>query len=135
VKLYADEPGHEAVRALEGMIVCSISRVEVPAALWRKQRLGELSAEDAEALVAAFEADYLGTVDEPPLFAAVAISPALLEEAAGLTAIHALRAYDAVQLASGLAARGADPACRQFASFDEQLRAAAARSGFAPVPT
>jgi predicted nucleic acid-binding protein len=134
VKLYADEPGHEAVRALEGMIVCSISRVEVPAALWRKQRLGELSAEDAEVLVTAFEADYLGTVEEPPLFAAVAIGSTLLDEAAVLTATHGLRAYDAVQLASALVAREADPACRQFACFDEELRAAAARIGFAPVP-
>jgi hypothetical protein len=33
VKLYADEPRHQAVRALEGLIVCSIARVDVPAAL------------------------------------------------------------------------------------------------------
>jgi predicted nucleic acid-binding protein len=135
VKLYADEPGHQAVRALEGLIVCSIARVEVPAALWRKERLGELGAEDAEVLVAAFEADYLGTMDEPALFAAVEIGPALLDEAAALTATLALRAHDAVHLASALLAREADPACRQFACFDEQLRVAAARSGFAPVPT
>lgn len=99
------------------------------------ERLGEVGAEDAEVLVAAFEADYLGTIDEPPLFAAVAIGSALLDEAAALTAAHSLRAYDAVQLASALVARGADPACRQFACFDEQLQVAAARSGFAPVPT
>jgi uncharacterized protein len=134
VKLYADEPGHEAVRSLEGLIVCSIARVEVPAALWRKERLGELSVEDAEVLVAAFEADYLGTAEDRPLFAAVDIGPALLDQAAVLTATHALRAYDAVQLAGALLARGVDPACRQFACFDEDLRTAAARSGFAPVP-
>jgi hypothetical protein len=39
--------------------------------LWRKERLGELSAADAELLVAAFEADYFGTGDEEPAFAAV----------------------------------------------------------------
>jgi len=134
VKLYADEPGHGAVRSLEGLIVCSIARVEVPAALWRKERLGELSVEDADVLVAAFEADYRGTVGEPPLFAAVAIGPMLLDEAAVLTATLALRAYDAVQLASAVVAREADPACKQFACFDDELRAAAAKSGFAPVP-
>ena len=85
-------------------------------------------------LVAAFEADYPGTAEEPPLFAAVAIGPALLEEADALTAAHVRRAYDAVQLASALIAREADPTCRQFDCFDEQLRAAAPSSGYAPVP-
>jgi hypothetical protein len=44
-----------------------------------------------------------------------------------------VRAYDAVQLASALAARAANPGCREFACFDEGLRAAAAREGFALV--
>jgi predicted nucleic acid-binding protein len=122
------------VRPLEGLIVCALARVEVPAALWRKERLGELRVEDAEVLVAAFEADYLGTVDEPPLFSAIATGGMLLDRAVALTATHELRAFDAIQLASALVAREVDPACRQFACFREELRAAAAKSGFAPVP-
>jgi predicted nucleic acid-binding protein len=44
VKLYADEVGHEQVRGLVSVAVAQLARVEVPAALWRKQRMGELSA-------------------------------------------------------------------------------------------
>jgi uncharacterized protein len=134
VKLYADEPGHATVRRLRSLIVASIARVEVPAALWRKERLGELQSADAEVLVAAFEADYDGTDREGPAFAAVALVPAVLEIAAQLTATQALRAYDAVQLASALVAREADPGCRDFACYDVDLRAAAARSGFRLIP-
>jgi hypothetical protein len=68
VKLYADEPGSELVRRLTTLIVCQQARVEVPAALWRKHRMNELSADDASILVAAFEADYFGTVDDPARF-------------------------------------------------------------------
>jgi uncharacterized protein len=122
------------VRRLQSVIVSSIARVEVPAALWRKERLGELQSADAEVLVAAFEADYHGTDREPAVFAAVALAPAVLETAAQVTATHALGAYDAVQLASALAAREADPGCTEFACFDADLRAAAARSGLRPIP-
>ena len=122
------------MRRLQSIIVSAITRVEVPAALWRKERLGELRSADAEVLVAAFKADYHGTDREAALFAAVALTPAVLETAGQVTATHALRAYDAVQLAGGLAAREADPSCREFACFDDHLRAAAARSGFGLIP-
>jgi uncharacterized protein len=72
VKLYADEDGHEHIRELVSVAVAQLARVEVPAALWRKQRMGELPAEDARLLTADFEADYFGTDTEPPRFAAVA---------------------------------------------------------------
>jgi uncharacterized protein len=134
VKLYADEPGHATVRRLRSPIVSSIARVEVPAAVWRKERLGELPSADAELLVAAFEADYNGTDREAPAFAAVTLAPAVLEAAAQIAAIHALHAYDAVQIACALAAREADPSCTEFACYDPELRAAAARSGFALIP-
>lgn len=134
MKLYADEPEHATVRRLRSLIVSSIARVEVPAALWRKQRLGELDSADAEVLVAAFEADYHGTGRGAPAFAAVALAARVLETAAQVAVAQALRAYDAVHLASALAAREADPGCTEFACFDDELRAAAARSGFSLVP-
>lgn len=86
-------------------------------------------------LVAAFEADYDGTDREAPVFATVALTPAVLETAEQVTAAHALRAYDAVQLASALAAREADPGCTEFACFDDDLRAAAAHSAFGLIPS
>jgi uncharacterized protein len=134
VKLYSDEPGHEYVRALVSIAVAQLARVEVPAALWRKQRLGELSADDARLLAAEFEADYYGADSEPPRFAAVITSAGILDEAARLCASHGLRACDAVQLSSALAVRRADESCTGFAAFDQSLRRAAAAESFGLVP-
>lgn len=134
VKLYSDEPGHEHVRGLVSVAVAQLARVEVPAALWRKQRLGELSPDDARLLAADFEADYFGADSEPPRFAAVATTAVVLDQAARLCASHGLRAYDAVQLSSALAVRHADDSCTAFAAFDRSLRRAAAAEGFDLVP-
>jgi predicted nucleic acid-binding protein len=134
VKLYADEEGCEPIRRLEAIAVAQVSRVEVPAALWRKHRLGELAAEGASILTAEFEADYFGTEDGPRRFAPVTITGPLLDQAARLCAAHGLRAYDGVQLSSALVSRDADPACTTFAAFDLLLRGAAAAEGFALVP-
>ena len=86
VKLYADEDGYQQVRGMTSIAVAQLARVEVPAALWRKQRIGELSANDARLLTADFEADYYGTGSEPPRFAAVLATGSVLDEAARLCA-------------------------------------------------
>jgi len=135
VKLYADEAGHQQVRGMAGIAVAELARVEVPAALWRKQRMGELSAGDARLLTADFEADYFGTNSALPRFAAVATTGRLLDEAARLCASHGLRAYDAVQLSSALAVRRVDATCMTFAAFDRPLRTAAATEGFQLLPS
>lgn len=135
VKLYADEARHEEVRSLAPLVISQVARVEVPAAVWRKHRMNELTAQDSAVLVAAFEADYSGTEEHPPRFAAVAVTTAVLDDAARLTGIHGLRAYDAVQLAAARAARSADDGCTDFAAFDGALRDAAAAEGFAILPT
>ncbi|MGH8970049.1 MAG: type II toxin-antitoxin system VapC family toxin [Actinomycetes bacterium] len=134
VKLYADEEGHQLVRRLAVMVVSHLTRVEVPAALWRKQRIGELSPADVQVLRAEFEADWFGSPDDDRRFVAVAATSGVLDDASRLTGIHGLRAYDAIQLASARAARAADPACGAVAAFDDHLRAAAAAEGFALVP-
>ena len=135
VKLYADEAGHEQVRSLVSVAVAQLARVEVPAALWWKQRMGELSAEDARLLTADFEADYFGTDSEPPRFAAVSVTGSLTDQAARLSASHGLRAYDAVQLSTALAVRRVDESCTEFAAFDRSLRTAAAAEGFRLMPS
>jgi uncharacterized protein len=134
VKLYADEAGNEDVRALASIAVAELARVEVPAALWRKQRKGELSASDARVLTADFEADFFGTDAEAPRFAAVPATGSLLDDAATLCASHGLRACDGVQLSTALAVRRADESCSAFAAFDRSLRTAAAAEGFDLVP-
>ncbi len=130
VKLYADEVGHEVVRQLEVLVVSHLARVEVPAALWCKHRMGELTAQDTSVLMSEFEADWYGAGDELPRFSAVALTTGVLERASQFCASHGLRAYDAVQLSCAVAARSADESCRYFAGFDEALSAAAAAEGF-----
>jgi uncharacterized protein len=134
VKLYADEPGHEQIRKLHAIAVAQIVRVEIPAALWRKQRMGEFAVEDVRVLTADFEADYFGELDQAPRFASIAVTSGVLDQAANLCATRGLRAYDAVQLSSALAARRADRDCTSFAVFDVSLRAAGAAEGFDLIP-
>jgi hypothetical protein len=134
VKLYADEPGHQAVRALERVVVSCLARVEVPAALWRKRRRGELGEGELRVLVTEFEADYFGTALEVPCFLVTGIPQTVLDAAARLLVSHALRGYDAIQLASACAVRDADPSCDTFACADRRLRAAAGAEGFEILP-
>lgn len=108
--------------------------MEVPAALWRKQRLGELGADQARLLSEDCEADFYGTNGGEPRFASVLLAAEVLDRAARLCAVHGLRAYDAVQLGSALAVREVESACRTFAAFDLGLRRAAAAEGFTLVP-
>lgn len=135
VKLYADETGYMDVRKLnEPFVVSQLVRVELPSALWRKQRTGELSPEDASLLNEAFEADWFGTQDEESRFLAIRPTTLILDHAARLVAIHRLRAYDGIQLASALAAYKADSAIRTFSAFDDGLRTAAAAEGLTLAP-
>lgn len=134
VKLYADEDGFELVRELDAIAVSTLARVEVPAALWRKSRAGELSEEDVAVLTADFEADWFGTSGESSRFAVLAVTPPQLDRAASLLPLHNLRACDAIQLAAALAAREADPNCRSFICFDQLLNRAARAHGLDPLP-
>jgi predicted nucleic acid-binding protein len=134
VKLYADEFGAEAVRALPLVVVSQLARVEVPAALWRKHRRGELAAADTATLIAEFEADFFGDGSQPPRFSVIAVTPAILEHAAHLVGVHGLRAYDSVQLASACATSDAVAEGVGFAAFDKALCDAAAVQGLALLP-
>jgi predicted nucleic acid-binding protein len=129
VKLYADEVGAETVRGLSPLIISQLARVEVPAALWRKHRLSELSMADVTLLIAAFEADYFGTDEEPARFLVIAATASILDDAAQLAGVHGLRAYDSVQLASARSSLREVPEGLCFAAFDQALLAAAAREG------
>jgi predicted nucleic acid-binding protein len=127
VKLYADEAGAEIVRTTRLFVVSALARAEVPAANWRKHRVGGLSAADAGVLTTAFEADWY---DATGPFVPIAAVDAVLANAAALVGTHGLRAYDAVQLASAVAARAADPEVDTVLCFDADLSEAAAREGF-----
>jgi uncharacterized protein len=134
VKLYADEPGAEVVRALSVLTVSQLARVVVPAALWRKHRIGELSDTDTALLVAAFEADFYGADGEPARFPVTDITAAVLDDAAVLVGTHGLRAYDSVQLASARRVHKALDESLVFVAFDKSLRRAAVREGLDLAP-
>jgi predicted nucleic acid-binding protein len=134
VKLYADEADAETVRAIDTLAVSQLCRVEVPAAIWRKHRVDDLPAEDAQLLTAAFEADYDGADGDLPRFIVVTVTEDIVADAARLCAVHPLRAYDAVQLASALTIAALDPTVSAFAAFDRIIRRAAAAEGLTLLP-
>ncbi len=133
VELYADEDGSAVIRALTDVVVSQVCRVEVVAALWREMRSGELEAGDVAVLVARFESDCFGAPDQPGRFLRTSITPDVLDLAARHAAVHGLRAYDAVQLASATAVVAVEPRLAHSA-FHRSLRLAAAAEGFALVP-
>lgn len=122
------------MRRLANLVVSKLARVEVPTALWRKHRTGELSTEDAAVLVEEFDWDWFGAPGAELRFAVVEVTDDVLDLAARSAARHPLRAYDAVQLASALAARAASPDLTLFACFDEELADAARAEGFTLRP-
>lgn len=134
MKRYADEPGAESIRRLQDVVVSSLARVEVPAAVARKQRLGELTEDQAAVLVRAFEWDWTDGGTGDGAYAVVEPGETVLALAAFLVSRHPLRAYDAVQLASAVAARDAEPELARFACFDGQLASAARAEGFTTLP-
>ncbi len=134
VKRYADEPHQEMVRGLTaGLVVSDVVRVEVPSALWRKHREGELNDTQIRVLVALFEDEWSSRQTGQPVFSSVAMSTEVLTTAAVQVSRHPLRALDGIQLATALLAQRHLGAVR-FACFGDRLRLAAQREGLALIP-
>ena len=131
VKRYVKETGSAWVTGImvpsEGktLYAASISPVEVVAALARRQRLQATTTVPAS-LLQQFRREF------PRLFAPVDISPVLIASAMDLAEKHALRGYDAVQLAAvvqvGALCRSAGVPCT-FISADAEQNVAAVREG------
>ena len=138
VKLYVSETGSAWTVALvrsrrtDGVFLnrsnmASITTVEVTAALVRRSRGGSLSTTDLAAGLALFRAD------ARRVFLTLRLTAAVLRGAATLAQKHALRGYDAVQLAVALALQaersldGLAPLI--FVSADNELLAAAHLEG------
>jgi len=128
VKRYADEAESDLVRAVtEPVIASGLAAVEVPAALWRKHRIGDISAADAQVLCRRFLTDVSASASGSDAVL-IEVGKDILRSAIDLVARHPLRAYDAVQLASALAAIRLTGRC-PFGCFDAQLSRAAAAEG------
>lgn len=110
-------------------IVSALSLTEVLAAMWGKTRRGELSEPQASVLDRAFITDV-----RQGRFEVLPVAPDVIARSLACVRRHRLRGADAVQLASALLAREADPAVGTMAVFDQRLRGAASAEGFTLLP-
>lgn len=122
LKLYVEEQGSDIVKArmleAEAIAVCRIAWVESHAALSRRSRETPADAANLEQAKAAVAADW-------PRYVVMEINQALIESAGEYADTFALRAYDAVQLASAHTAARIAQAPVLFACFDTRLNKAA----------
>jgi len=128
VKLYAEEPGTEQVRAAtattKAQATHELSYVEVRSAFACKRREGDWSETTYRRVLQALDDDWAA-------LHRVAVTPSLVRRAADFTDRFALRAYDAVQLAAAEAVQEQVGSASQvqFCCFDERLTSAASRLG------
>jgi predicted nucleic acid-binding protein len=104
-----------------------VSRAEVAAALAKAVRVGLLSAADARGAQRAF-------VREWQDLARIPMTEALAARAEALVWSHALRGYDAVQLASALTWQESLGTPITLATFDRQLWEAGRQAGLLTWP-
>lgn len=103
-KLFVREPGTDAlIRLMEQVednskLIAASAPLEVYAAIRRKERSGNLSAQDAAVALDILRAESARIVQEP-------LNPAVLEAARQLLDRSSLRWPDALQLGAALAAR------------------------------
>jgi uncharacterized protein len=133
-KRYLKETGTAWVQSLTNPLngndcyVARITGVEVVAAVTRQHRSGSVSATDAAAVITDFRDDFQHE------YRMVEITPALIQAAMALAEAHAIRGYDAVQLAAALELSAASLAIGttvMLISADTALNTAAAAEGLA----
>jgi predicted nucleic acid-binding protein len=123
VKLYVEERGStELATNVEHATAVATARVtyaEARAAFARHRREGGLSAAGLRQVVRELDDDW-------GAYNVIEIHESLVRRAGGLAERHALRGYDAVQLAAALEVKRAGGQV-EFASFDAWLNRAATR--------
>lgn len=117
----------ELTATAEMIAVSIVSRAEVAAAFAKAARIGLVTPEIARNAQRRFAEDW-------PDLLRVPVTEALVERADGLAWEHGLRGYDAVQLASGLTWQESVGEEIILATFDQQLRDAAKRTGLKVWP-
>jgi uncharacterized protein len=126
VKLYAQEAGTDVVRqalAESHLIATSqISYVEARSALARKERSGEITRNDLRRWRREFERDWIRLHRLP-------VGEVLIRKAGNLAETHALRALDALHLATAGSLQDVLGVVVTFACFDGALNDAAEACG------
>lgn len=132
VKRYVREPrsGETIDLSTRAEVVATslVSRAEVAAAFARAVRSSILSDDEARKAQRRFAADW-------PDVARLPVTEALVARAEALAWAHALRGYDAVQLASALMWQESVGTDVVVATFDTQLWKAAREEGLNAWPT
>ena len=130
VKLYVEEEGsglvRETVHRVETVATSAIAYVETRAAFSRRRRERYFSAVDYRRLKQEFDADW-------ERYVLLEVTGTLIRKAAELAEAQALRAYDAIHLASAklLSQRLKEQVL--FSSWDLNLLSAARREGMQTV--
>ncbi|HEX8202862.1 MAG TPA: type II toxin-antitoxin system VapC family toxin [Isosphaeraceae bacterium] len=134
VKRYVNEVGSAWVDGLidpaagHSARVASITGVEVVSAIARRERRGSISPTDAATVRADFRYDFAN------LYQVTVITPAIVTRAMTLAELHAIRGFDAVQLAVALEVAAECLAlglALTLVSADAELNAAARAEGLA----
>ena len=115
-----------AVEQSDFVATSLVAYTEVRAALARVEREGRLGPEEHAIVLAEFKNDWREYIK-------VSISPSLIESAGELAERHALRAYDAVHLASAVTLRDSVLDYVSFSSWDDDLTQAAVSEGLQPA--
>ena len=124
LKRYVQETGTAWVQALaaptvrHSLFVVRITLAETVAAITRRERGGSITPQDAATAVADFQLDFAHQ------YRVVEVSAGLVAQAATLARRHALRGYDAVQLAAALEIHATDSSLTLL-SADAELNTAA----------
>ena len=129
-KLFVQEPGTDAlIRLMEAVednrkLISASAPLEVYAAIRRRERAGDISAEDAAAALESLRMEAARMVQQP-------LNPAVLEAARQLLDRTSLRWPDTLQLGAALVARDMFQGTEIiFVSASPQLLEAAKSEGF-----
>lgn len=126
VKLYVEEPGSTEVRRLlaeaQRVGTSRLSYVEARAAFARRYREGGLSQGHYREVIRQLEHEW-------DAYLLLEVTAPVIRRAGDLTEKHALRAYDAIHLATALSIL--PELAMAFLAADERLIAAAAKEGLA----
>jgi uncharacterized protein len=131
VKLYVEEEGSSPVQKwvddADTVATSIIAYVEARAAFARRRREKRMSSGAHAKLVRDFEADW-------DRYLVLEATDSLIRRAGKLTETHALRAYDAIHLASAEILQEKLAERISFASRDARLVAAARKDGLEVMP-
>jgi uncharacterized protein len=104
------------------LLIVRITLAETVAAITRRERGGTITPQDAATALADFQLDFARQ------YRVVEVSAGLVAQAATLARTHALRGYDAMQLAAVLEIHATDPSLTLL-SADLELNAATLAEG------